>query len=64
MSVTYDFAGKTTFVTGAASGLGRATAVAFARAGVQVALVDLSVEAGGDRTAHHRRRWPGPRASR
>ncbi|MFB4304420.1 SDR family NAD(P)-dependent oxidoreductase [Actinomadura sp. NTSP31] len=44
MSVTYDFAGRTAFVTGAASGLGRATAVAFARAGAQVALVDLSVD--------------------
>lgn len=44
MSVTYDFAGTTAFVTGAASGLGRATAVAFARARAQVALVDLSVD--------------------
>ncbi|WP_410611188.1 SDR family oxidoreductase [Amycolatopsis sp. lyj-109] len=42
MNVTYDFRGRTAFVTGAASGLGRATALAFARAGAQVALVDLS----------------------
>ncbi|OSZ61252.1 oxidoreductase [Streptomyces pharetrae CZA14] len=42
MTTTYDFHGKAAFVTGAASGIGRATALAFARAGAQVALVDLS----------------------
>ncbi|MFI8178757.1 SDR family oxidoreductase [Streptomyces microflavus] len=42
MTVTYDFRGKTAFVTGAASGIGRATALAFARAGARVALADLS----------------------
>ncbi|MFD5006303.1 glucose 1-dehydrogenase [Streptomyces mutabilis] len=42
MSVIYDFHGKTAFVTGAASGIGRATALAFARAGARVALADLS----------------------
>ncbi|MFC3234744.1 SDR family NAD(P)-dependent oxidoreductase [Streptomyces nitrosporeus] len=36
--MTYDFHGKTAFVTGAASGIGRATALAFARAGARVAL--------------------------
>ena len=36
------FDGKVAFVTGAASGIGRATAVAFARAGARVALADLS----------------------
>ncbi|TDU05909.1 NAD(P)-dependent dehydrogenase (short-subunit alcohol dehydrogenase family) [Streptomyces sp. 846.5] len=50
MTVTYDFHGKAAFVTGAASGLGRATALAFARAGAQVALVDLS-EDGLQQTA-------------
>ena len=50
MSVTYDFRDRTAFVTGAASGLGRATALAFARAGAQVALVDLSA-AGLQETA-------------
>ncbi|MFJ8762781.1 SDR family oxidoreductase [Streptomyces cyaneofuscatus] len=41
MTVIYSFRGKTAFVTGAASGIGRATALAFARAGARVALADL-----------------------
>ncbi|WP_254402415.1 SDR family NAD(P)-dependent oxidoreductase [Streptomyces sp. AC555_RSS877] len=36
------FTGKAAFATGAGSGIGRATAVAFARAGVRVALADRS----------------------
>lgn len=39
-----DFSGKTAFVTGAGSGIGRATARAFARAGASVMLVDLNAE--------------------
>jgi NAD(P)-dependent dehydrogenase (short-subunit alcohol dehydrogenase family) len=42
VNITYDFHDRTAFVTGAASGIGRATALAFARAGARVALVDLS----------------------
>jgi NAD(P)-dependent dehydrogenase (short-subunit alcohol dehydrogenase family) len=38
------FTGKAAFVTGAGSGIGRTTAVAFARAGVDVALADLSTD--------------------
>lgn len=36
-----EFAGKTVIVTGAASGLGKVTAAAFARAGANVAMVDV-----------------------
>src|SRR5689334_12679516 len=39
---TDTFAGKVAFVTGASSGIGRATALAFAAAGASVALVDIS----------------------
>src|SRR4051812_16010771 len=39
------FSGKVTFVTGAGSGIGRATAIAFAQAGAHVVAVDLNQQA-------------------
>src|SRR5437660_5400159 len=44
------FAGKVTFVTGAANGIGRAAALAFARAGASVVVADVS-EQGNQETA-------------
>jgi NAD(P)-dependent dehydrogenase (short-subunit alcohol dehydrogenase family) len=43
--VTYDLTNKTAVVTGAASGIGRAIAQRFAKAGARVALVDLAEDA-------------------
>ncbi|TPQ40950.1 SDR family NAD(P)-dependent oxidoreductase [Cupriavidus pinatubonensis] len=43
--VTYDFSGKVALVTGAASGMGLATAQAFAQAGAAVTLADSNSEA-------------------
>ncbi|HTV38863.1 MAG TPA: SDR family NAD(P)-dependent oxidoreductase, partial [Xanthobacteraceae bacterium] len=44
------FAGKTIIITGAASGIGRATALIFAREGANVVCADLN-EAGARKTA-------------
>ena len=52
MSNTKRFEGKTAFVTGAASGIGRATAVAFAAEGARVVVTDR-VEAALQETAEY-----------
>ncbi|KHK93524.1 SDR family NAD(P)-dependent oxidoreductase [Novosphingobium malaysiense] len=44
MSIATDMSGKVALVTGAASGLGRETALALSRAGAKVYLVDVNAE--------------------
>ncbi|MFM8481618.1 MAG: SDR family oxidoreductase [Gammaproteobacteria bacterium] len=47
----YDFEGKVALVTGAASGIGRATAVAFAASGAAVVVADLDAIRGEETVA-------------
>jgi NAD(P)-dependent dehydrogenase (short-subunit alcohol dehydrogenase family) len=50
MNPTYDFKGQVALVTGASSGMGLATAQAFAQAGAAVVLADINEEALGAAT--------------
>ena len=55
------FAGKTIIITGAASGIGRATALIFAREGANVICADMNAQAPARQprrsTARAARRW-------
>ena len=62
MNPTYDFTGQVALVTGASSGMGLATARAFAEAGAAVVLADINNDAADSRRRRpDRRRPPGPR---
>jgi NAD(P)-dependent dehydrogenase (short-subunit alcohol dehydrogenase family) len=56
MNPTYDFTGQVALVTGASSGMGLATAQAFADAGAAVVLADINDEALQGATAEIRAR--------
>ena len=47
-----DMKGKVALVTGAGSGIGQATALAFARCGAKVAVVDVNKEGGAETVEH------------
>jgi NAD(P)-dependent dehydrogenase (short-subunit alcohol dehydrogenase family) len=46
MPISYDFTHKVVLVTGAATGIGKTTALSFARAGASVVVADLDAERG------------------
>jgi NAD(P)-dependent dehydrogenase (short-subunit alcohol dehydrogenase family) len=48
---SYDFKGKVALVTGAAAGIGRAAALAFAQQGASVAVADINIDQGAETTA-------------
>jgi NAD(P)-dependent dehydrogenase (short-subunit alcohol dehydrogenase family) len=49
--VTYDFSGKVAIVTGAGAGIGRASALGFARAGASVVVADIDENTGNETVA-------------
>ena len=62
------FKGKTIVITGAASGIGRATALIFAREGANVVCADINEDGASETAAHGQRaraarRWRSPRST-
>lgn len=49
--MAHDFKGKVVLITGAGGGIGRATALAFAKAGARLMLTDIGESAGQETTA-------------
>ena len=54
------FKGEVALITGASSGIGKATAVAFAQIGIRTVLSDVSVEAGEKAAAEIVKRFDTP----
>jgi NAD(P)-dependent dehydrogenase (short-subunit alcohol dehydrogenase family) len=58
------FDGRVAFVTGASSGIGRATALAFGRDGASVVVADVATDDNQQTSQRHwRPRWSGSAAS-
>ena len=49
MNVTYDFSGKNVLLIGGTTGIGRATALAFAKSGANLFMTGLGKDAGRGR---------------